>query len=57
MLSAFLIDPSKLSQEKDLEHATTWILEWMIYNIQARLNPRWRLVSDQETCAVFWKQT
>ena len=27
----------------------------MIYNFQAHLNPRWRLVIDQYACAAFWK--
>ena len=57
MLSPFWIDPSKLNQEKDLQHATAWTLKWMIYYVQAHLNPRWRLVIDQDACAVFWKQT
>ena len=29
----------------------------MIYNVQAHINPRWCLVVNQDTCAVFWNQT
>ena len=29
----------------------------MIYNVQAHLNPRRRLVIDRDACASFWKQT
>ena len=29
----------------------------VIYNVQAHLNPRWRLVIDRDACATFWKQT
>ena len=28
----------------------------MIYNVQAHLNPRWRLVIDRDAHAAFWKQ-
>ena len=31
--------------------------EWMMYNVQAHLNPTWRLVIDRDACAAFWKQT
>ena len=34
-----------------------WTLGWMMYNVQAQLNPRWHLVIYQDTCAAFWKQT
>ena len=57
MLSTFWIDPSKLNQEKDFQHATAQTLKWMIYYVQAHLNPRWRLGIDQDACAAFWKQT
>ena len=56
-MSAFKIDPPKLSQGKDLERATKWTLGWMIYNLQAHLNLRWSLVIDRDACAAFWKQT
>ena len=49
-LSLFQIDPPKLS-------STKWTLGWMIYNIKAQLNPRWRLVIDRDACAALWKQT
>ena len=48
--------PSKIKLGKDLQHATKWTLGWMIYNIQAHLNPRWHLVIDQDACVAFWKQ-
>ena len=56
-LSAFQIDPLKLSQGKDISRATKWKLGWMIYNLQAHLNPIWYLLIDREACAAFWKQT
>ena len=57
MPSAFQIDPPKLRQGKDLQRATKWTLGWMIYNVQAHLNPRWCLFIDRDACATFWKQT
>ena len=36
---------------------TKWTLGWMICNVQAHLNLRWRLVIDRDACAAFWKQT
>ena len=56
-MSAFQIDPPKLSVVKDLLRATNWTLGWMNYNAQAHPNPRWCLVIDLDACAAFWKQT
>ena len=46
--------PSKI---KFLHGSSKWTLGWMMCNIQAHLNPRWRLVINQDVYAAFWKQT
>ena len=46
--------PSKIKFGKRSLTSTEWTLGLMIYNVQAHLNPRWRLVIDRDACATFW---
>ena len=49
--------PSKIKLRERSFTCYKWTLGWMVYNVQAHLNPRWRLVLDRDACAAFWKQT
>ena len=62
---SILIQHSKIKLGKSIWCVSKWTLGWIIYNVQAHLNPGWCLVIDQDAClvidqdacAAFWKQT